>query len=155
MARDVFYSTEEDLVPFLTARDLTDCLDDDGDGVADAGNVLACRAAACDEIDGNFDLRGIATPLDVAVEKSARTWSLYLFVAHAFERRHLPPERSAHGAMIKTVRDILHMIATRKMSPASLVAAPAASGAVPGEGAVVDVVAEESLTVPGRQRIIS
>lgn len=160
MARTVNYITDDDLAALLTERDLTDCLDDDGDGEADAVNITACIEAAGDEIDGFFDLRGIATPLDVAVEKAAVQWAKYLFVAHAFQRRHMPPERSGHGAMIKTVRDLLQMIATRKMSPASLKAGTVnttgSTGVdVPGEGNVIDVVAEEALCEPKTRRIVS
>lgn len=155
MARTVNYVTEEDLAAFLTQRDLIDCLDDDGDGAADAEVVTACIEAAGDEIDASFSLRGLPVPLDLEVETGAGHWAKYLFVAHAFARRHMPPERSGHGEMIKTVREILRMIATRKMSPASAKAVGTSPGAVPAEGNAVDVVSEEALCVPRRAGVVS
>lgn len=161
MARAVVYFSEEDLLPLFTNRDLVDALDDDGDGEADAAVIEQVIDIACDEIDEAYVMRGIDVPLDITLEKAAPRWGKYLFVAHAYGRRQMPPERSGHGAMIKTVRDLLAKIAGGRMDVPSLTAAPTGGGNsaggtdLPGEGAVVDVVSEEMLTVPRRHQVLS
>ena len=160
MSRAVIYCSEADLLPLLTDRDLVDALDDDGDGTADAGLLRQCLELACDEIDEAYALRGIAVPLAVAVEVNAPRWAKYLTVAHAFGRRQVAPERTAHGEVIKTIRAMLKLVATGKIDVPSLTASTGgttgASGVtVPGDGNAVDVVSEEAQTVPTRRRILS
>ena len=161
MAREVTYcDPETDLLSLMTNRDLIDALDDDGDEAADADVVSQCLDLACDEIDEAYAMRGIAVPLDVTVEVQAPRWTKYLFVAHAFQRRHMPPERSGHGAMIKTVRAILAKIAGGKMDVPSLKASTSTTtgvtgAAVPGEGNAVSAESEEAWTVPRINKILS
>jgi hypothetical protein len=162
MAREFFYcDPDTELSALMTNRDLVDALDDNGDEDTDEDVVLQCLTLACDEIDEAYAMRGIAVPLDITVEVQAPRWCKYLFVAHAFQRRHMPPERSGHGAMIKTVRDILAKIAAGKMDVPSLKGATAVTttgatgAAVPGVGNAVNVESEEALTVPRVNRILS
>lgn len=163
MARSVLYCDETALLPLLTNRDLVDALDDDGDGEADAAAVEQCLDMACDEIDEAYLMRGVETPLDVTVEKQVGRWAKYLFVAHAYARRRMPPERSGSGAMISTIRGLLAKIAGGRMDVPSLQAAGAGassndgSGPVqtPGEGSVIDVVSEPSLVAGRPGRVLS
>ncbi len=160
MAREITYCTPDDLLPLLTDRDLVDALDDDGDGVPDGELLTQCIDLAADEIDEAYSFRNIAVPVNPAVEINVKRWNKFLTVAHAFGRRGIKPEKTAHGEVIGTIRGLLKLIMTGKIDVPSLTASTGGttggSGVtVPGDGNVVDVVSEEAQTVPSRRRILS
>ncbi len=158
MPRSVHYCETDDFLALLTDRDKLDLTDDDGDNEPDDLVLEAVRDAADNEIDSFYAIRGVPTPLDVAVEKGLVVYSKFLCVAHLYARRHLSADRSGHGEMIKTVRQLLTKIAEGKMDVPSLkpsTGGGGGSGGVPGAGSVVDVVSEEALTVPRRNRVFS
>lgn len=135
------YITQPEIAADLPPQHLIEALDDDGDGIADAGLFSQIEAAAAKEIDGLLGAR-YATPFAPPVPAVVASAARFFVLEKLYQRRGIASEQNPYTRQAAAMRSRLGRIGqgeepltpefVRTRPPVSVVTEPAKTTSTAG-----------------------
>lgn len=136
------YFTYDDLKALIPGAFLLQALDDDGDGVIDAFEIV--RDQAQGEVDAHLSAR-FAVPITSNVPPIAKRAAMILAAELCYQRRGTPPDQNPWAKQAEAMRKTLVMIGAGKIE---IQVSPASPVPVNDAGTIIDY--DSGLGTPGR-----